>query len=159
MSETVASGVMSKEDYVRLARFRYAIRRFLEFSKKSATAHGLTPQQHQALLSIKSFPDRDAVTVGELAHHLCVRQNSAVELVDRLEALGLVERRASTADRRRVLLSLTEASESLLDALSVANLEELRRLAPSFAALIQSLTAEPGKTAKKGRAQGGRKAF
>ena len=154
MNETAALGMMTKEDYVRLARFRYAIRRFLEFSKKNATSCGLTAQQHQALLSIKSFPERDAVTVGELAHHLCVRQNSAVELVDRLEALGLVERRTSTEDRRRVLLSLTPASEKLLDELSVANLEELRRLAPSFATLIQSLTVEPGKNTKRTRTPG-----
>ena len=144
---------MSKEDYVRLARFRYAIRRFLEFSKKSATSQGLTPQQHQALLSIKSFPDRDAITVGELAHHLCIRQNSAVELVDRLEALGLVTRETSAVDRRRVLLTLTPNAESILESLSTANLQELRRLAPSFAALVQSLTANPAKASKRGRAR------
>ena len=151
MDEAPDSETMTKDDYVRLARFRYAIRRFLEFSKKNAATRGLTSQQHQALLSIKSFPDRDAVTVGELAHHLCIRQNSAVELVDRLEALGLVKRQTSTVDRRRVLLSLTDNSEAILESLSTANLQELQRLAPSFAALVQSLTAAPGKTSKRRR--------
>ncbi len=146
--------VMTKDDYVRLARFRYAIRRFLEFSKKNAASRGLTPQQHQALLSIKSFPDRDAVTVGELAHHLCIRQNSAVELVDRLEALGLVKRETSAVDRRRVLLSLTESSEAILESLSAANLQEIQRLAPSFAALVQTLTASPNKGSKRRRTVG-----
>jgi len=92
------------------------------------------------------------VTVGELAHHLCIRQNSAVELVDRLEALGLVKRETSTVDRRRVLLSLTDSSEAILESLSAANLQELRRLAPSFAALVQSLTLSPAKTPKRRRA-------
>ena len=64
---------MTKDDYVRLAKFRYAIRRFLAFSQKNAERHGLTPQHQQALLSIRSFPDRDKVTVGELAEHLCIR--------------------------------------------------------------------------------------
>ena len=144
---------MSKEDYVRLARFRYAIRRFLEFSKKNATSQGLTAQQHQALLSIKSFPDRDAITVGELAHHLCIRQNSAVELVDRLEATGLVARRTSAEDRRRVLLSLTQRAEDALAAMSSANLQELRRLAPSFAALVNSLTQNPSAAGRRRRAR------
>jgi DNA-binding MarR family transcriptional regulator len=153
MSDTADTEMMSKEDYVRLARFRYAIRRFLEFSKKSATSRGLTSQQHQALLSIKSFPDRDAVTVGELAHHLCIRQNSAVELVDRLEALGLVARETSAVDRRRVLLSLTPSAEAVLSSLSAANLQELRRLAPSFATLVQSLTAPSASVPKRGRSR------
>jgi len=144
MNDSTQDEVMSKEDYVRLARFRYAIRRFLEFSKKNATSQGLTSQQHQALLSIKSFPDRDAITVGELAHHLCIRQNSAVELVDRLEAIGLVTRQTSSEDRRRVLLSLTPRAEETLGSLSAANLQELRRLAPSFAALVHSLTQSSG---------------
>lgn len=144
--------LMSKDDYVRLARFRYAIRRFLEFSKKNATTHGVTAQQHQALLSIKSFPDRDAITVGELAHHLCIRQNSAVELVDRLEALGFVQRRSSADDRRRVLLGLTDRAEELLATMAAANLQELRRLAPSFATLIQSLAVEGGVRKGRGRA-------
>ena len=151
MNEAPDSDKMTKDDYVRLARFRYAIRRFLEFSKKNASSRGLTSQQHQALLSIKSFPDRDAVTVGELAHHLCIRQNSAVELVDRLEALGLVKRETSTVDRRRVLLSLTDSSEAILESLSAANLQEIQRLAPSFAALVQSLTAGPSKGGAKRR--------
>lgn len=152
MNDTANTETMTKDDYVRLARFRYAIRRFLEFSKKNAASRGLTSQQHQALLSIKSFPDRDAVTVGELAHHLCIRQNSAVELVDRLEALSLVKRETSTIDRRRVLLSLTPSAEAILESLSTANLQELQRLAPSFAALVQSLTASSTKSSKRRRA-------
>ena len=133
---------MAKSDYVQLAKFRYAVRRFLEFSQKNAEANGLTPQQHQALLSIRSFPDRDEITIGELAEHLCIRQNSAVELADRLGALGLVTRRQSDEDRRRVLLRLTPTAEKALAAMSAHNLQELRRLAPSFAALITSLTAD-----------------
>ena len=153
MNDAANIETMTKDDYVRLARFRYAIRRFLEFSKKSAASRGLTSQQHQALLSIKSFPDRDAVTVGELAHHLCIRQNSAVELVDRLEALDLVKRETSTVDRRRVLLCLTDGAEAMLESLSASNLQELRRLAPSFAALVQSLTTtSPSKSPRRRRA-------
>ena len=47
-----------------------ALRHFLHFSQSAARAAGLRPQQHQALLAIKGYPDRDEVTVGELADRL-----------------------------------------------------------------------------------------
>lgn len=37
---------LTDADYVKLADFRYALRRFLEFSEKAAAKEGLTPQQH-----------------------------------------------------------------------------------------------------------------
>src|SRR5580704_17079670 len=133
MTETPTAAAMSKDDYVKLAKFRHAIRRFADFSKTNAEMQGLTNQQHQALLSIRSFPDRDTVTVGELAQHLCIRQNSAVELVDRMEALGLVRRQIDAGDRRCVMVALTPASEAALHpcrALICANSIALRRRSP-----------------------------
>ncbi|MEO6753630.1 MAG: helix-turn-helix domain-containing protein, partial [Chthoniobacteraceae bacterium] len=77
---------LSKSQYEVLAAFRFALRRFLRFSEDAATAAGITPQQHQALLAIKGFPARDRVTVGELAERLQIRHHSAVGLIDRLVA-------------------------------------------------------------------------
>jgi DNA-binding MarR family transcriptional regulator len=130
---------MTKDDYVRLASFRFALRRFTAFSQANARRHGLTPQQHQALLSIRGFPDRDMIMIGELADHLCIKHHSAVELVNRLSALGLVYREVSPDDRRGVLAGLTPAAETALASLSANNLEEIRRLKPFFSALIKSL--------------------
>jgi DNA-binding MarR family transcriptional regulator len=130
---------MTKDDYVRLAGFRFALRRFTAFSQANAREHGLTPQQHQALLSIRGFPDRDMISVGELADHLCIKHHSAGELVDRLSALGLVYRQVSPDDRRSVLIGLTEAAETALASLSANHLEEIRRLKPFFSALMKSL--------------------
>ena len=42
-------------DYEALARFRYELRKFQAFSKTAAIKTGLTPQQHQALLTIRGF--------------------------------------------------------------------------------------------------------
>ena len=42
-------------DYAALARFRYELRKFQAFSKAAADQAGLTPQQHQALLTIRGF--------------------------------------------------------------------------------------------------------
>jgi len=51
-------------DYETLARFRYELRRFQAFSEAAANKSGLTAQQHQALLAIRGFSRRDAVSVG-----------------------------------------------------------------------------------------------
>ena len=88
-------------DYVGLAGFRYAVRRFLAFSNAAAADAGLTSQQHQALLAIKGFGGTDGLSVGDLAERLLIRNHTAVELVDRLMRAGLVERSHDPTDRRR----------------------------------------------------------
>jgi len=132
---------LSKADYEALAAFRHALRRFLDFSGEAAKTAGLTPQQHQALLAIKGFPGRDRVTIGELAEQLVQRHHSTVGLVDRLEALGLVQREADLEDRRRILVALTDRAEEVLAGLSAIHRDELRRLGPALAALLERLTA------------------
>jgi DNA-binding MarR family transcriptional regulator len=42
-------------------------------------------------LALKGFPDRDWDTVRELADRLQLRHHSVVELVNRMQAQGLVE--------------------------------------------------------------------
>ncbi len=132
-------GTVTKAEYESMAAFRYALRRFLRFSEDGAKAVGLTPQQHQALLAIKGYPARDSVTVGELAERLQVRHHSAVGLVDRLEALGLVERTSGKGDRRRVMLELTVSGSKLLERLSVMHRAELRRLGPELSSTLERI--------------------
>jgi len=130
---------LSKDDYEKLAEFRLGLRRFLDFSEQAAKEMGLTPRQHQALLSIRGYPGKDRITVGELAEHLLIRHHSAVELSNRLEALGLIERNVDPDDGRRILLSLTPAAESVLTRMSAAHLQELRRIGPRLAGLLKAL--------------------
>jgi DNA-binding MarR family transcriptional regulator len=127
-------------DYQALAAFRHALRRFLAVSQGNAARVGLTPQHHQALLSIKAgFPDRKQVSISDLADHLLLRNHSTVELVGRLCRAGLVERRTAAEDRRRVLLGLTPKGETLLDEVTTANLDELHLSAPMMTTLIERL--------------------
>ena len=126
-------------DYRALADFRHALREFLEFSGSAAKSVGLTPQQHQAMLSIIGAPEGQAVTIGFLAKRMLLKHHSTVELVDRLVELDLVARHADPADRRKVLLSLTAKSRRLLTKLSAVHIEELRRIRPAFAALLERL--------------------
>ena len=104
------------------------MRQFLRFSEVAARSVGLTSQQHQALLAIKGFPDGKAITIGQLAEQLQVAHHTAVELVDRLTLQNLVLREASTLDRRHVYLKLTDGGVEILETLTWAHREELRRL-------------------------------
>ena len=125
-------------DYEVLSEFRYLIRRFLEFSEDAAQAAGLTPRQHQALLAIRGFAAGQSITIGNLAERLRIRHHSAVELVDRLVAAGLVLRAHDAGDHRRVLLSLTRRADDCLAALSATHLDELARLEPSLKKILAS---------------------
>ena len=130
---------VSDSDYLTLAAFRAALRSFLRVSEDLAHDLGLTPQQHQALLAVRGFPDGDP-TIGQLAQRLRVHHNSAVGLVTRLAKQGYVRREASKEDMRRMHVSLTPKGHSVLDKLTEAHRIELRRIGPEIAQLLSELT-------------------
>jgi len=131
---------VSQAEYEALADFRQAVREFLRFSETSAAAAGLTPRQHQALLALQGNRGPALLGVGALAERLYVRHHSAVGLVDRLAALGLVARRPGRPDRRRVLVALTARGRRVLEGLSAAHREELRQLGPRLRAALEAVT-------------------
>ena len=130
---------VSKAEYQTLADLRYSLRQFMHFSEEAAQRAGLTPQQHQALLAIKGFPENRGITIGELAERLQVRHHSTVGLVDRLVLKKLVARNHHAADRRQVDLELTELGDSTLEKLSAAHKEQLRRMGPRIESLLKRL--------------------
>jgi DNA-binding MarR family transcriptional regulator len=129
---------LSDADYQALADFRYQIRRFLHFSEAAAKAAGLEPRQHQLLLALRADPHPPGPTIGALAERLLIRPHSAVGLVDRMEARGLVERTHIGKDRREVRVRLTAEAREELKHLSSLHRKELRRAGPL---LVQSLRA------------------
>jgi DNA-binding MarR family transcriptional regulator len=116
---------ISQADIQAIAAFRYAIRRFLRFSEQAARRENITPQQHQLLLAIKGFPNRDHATVSELAHRMQMRQHSVVGLIDRTVRLKLVRRERGTEDRREVFVFITPEGEAMLDRLTDMHRQEL----------------------------------
>ncbi|MBV9603217.1 MAG: winged helix-turn-helix transcriptional regulator [Chloroflexi bacterium] len=129
----VSSSSSTFVDYGALARFRLELRGFLHFSERAAHAAGIEPQQHQLLLALKGLPTNDEPpTVGNVATWLAIQHHSAVELVDRAVARGLVRREHDAHDRRRVLVHLTDEGEALLDRLSVMHQHELQSTAPAL---------------------------
>lgn len=134
--------MLTPTDYQALADFRFQIRRFLSISEQLARKAGMEPRQHQLLLAIKGQRDGQATTIGELAARMLVRHHTAVELIDRAEANGLVVRRRDTADRRAVHVELTAQGEALLQDLSRCHRLELESTGPALIAALQSLGLE-----------------
>lgn len=90
-------------DVARLMRRRF---------EQNARALGLTRSQCQVLAHLARH---EAIPQGALAEILEIEPITLTRIVDRLEAMGLVERRAHARDRRVRLLSLTERARPLLD--------------------------------------------
>lgn len=118
------------DDYVRLLDFRVRLRQFDHWSRAAAAEHGLTHAQHQLLLAIRGHRDAQGPTIGDCAAYLLVKHHTASELVDRTQALGLVQRVRDGSDSRVVRLRLTPQGRKVLRQLTAVHLEELRRLAP-----------------------------
>jgi DNA-binding MarR family transcriptional regulator len=127
---------LSLADYRALSDFRHQLRRFIAFSESAARAVGVEPRQHQVLLAIRGLPEGVEPTIQVLADRLVLKHHTVVELLDRLEAEGLIRRERALDDRRRALVAVTERGSELLRKLSHSHLDELRSLAP---ALVGSL--------------------
>jgi DNA-binding MarR family transcriptional regulator len=128
---------LRKKDFEALSDFRYQLRRFLRFSEEVVRGEGITPLQYLLLLHIKGFPGRDWATVGELAEKLQAHHHGTVALVSRCEGLGLVKRRPSETDRRRVEIHLTPKGERSIEQLARIHRAEL--LDHEFASYLHTL--------------------
>lgn len=134
-----SGGDLTARDYRNLAEFRRQIRQFLSFSEGVARQHGIEPKQHQLLLTLKGLPADVRPTIGEIAARLFIRHHSAVELVNRLEAAGLIERYQGEQDRREVFVRMTLTGGALLRKLSLVHRMELDRSGPTLAKALQSV--------------------
>ena len=127
-------------DYRALLAFRTALRTFNHWSEAQAEAAGLTHAQHQLLLAVKGHDDPRGPTIGEVADYLLLRHHSAVELVNRVQAAGFVERVRDADDGRIVRLRLCDSGEQAILALTQLHIDELRQLEP----LLSHLTGRKG---------------
>jgi DNA-binding MarR family transcriptional regulator len=122
-------------DYERLLQFRTGLRRFLHWSEEQARQAGVTPAHHQLMLAVRGHGDRRGPSIGELADYLTLRHHSAVGLVDRAEAAGLVRRVPDAEHPGTVRVTLTPSGSERLEALSSVHLDELARLGPAMASV------------------------
>ncbi len=124
-----------------LAEAFWALTRSLRLAARAATAQwDVTPSQARALRVVGRH---GALRPSELSEHLGIAPRSATEVIDDLEAKGLVARRPDPNDRRATLVALTERgaelgeqmrgargaeAERLFDQLSSADRRELARI-------------------------------
>ncbi len=123
-----------------LADFRFELRRFLHFSECAALEAGLQPQQHQLLLQVAGAPETTAVTIAYAAERLGLKHNSTVELVDRSEREGLLERTTDMDDKRRAILCITRKGRMILGRLAGDHARELNELAPRLSQALKQIT-------------------
>ena len=135
---------LGTRDYAQLASFRHSLRGFLRFSEAAAAQEGLTSQHYQAMLILRGWPDGEPVSINDLAQQLLIKHNSAVGLVDRLAHQGLVVRKPSTVDRRKVELRLSARGRQVLAKLAAVHRGELRRIGPVMEQFFSELTRDPG---------------
>jgi DNA-binding MarR family transcriptional regulator len=121
---------LTDRDYQLLLEFRAGLRQFLHWSKSQAEKAGLTSTQHQLLLAVRGHEDGRGPTIREVADSMMLRHHSAVELVDRAEAAGLVRRISDSHDQRLVRVRLSSDGARKLERLTLAHLDELEILAP-----------------------------
>jgi DNA-binding MarR family transcriptional regulator len=132
---------LTRQEFADLLEFRTLLHRFLRWREQEARAVGLTPVQHQMLVTIKGHLGDLPPTIGEIAESLVLRHHSTVELIDRAEDAGLVERWPDPEDGRMVRIRLTPLGEGKLNALTLLHLTEIRLrslVTPYLAELIQA---------------------
>src|SRR5437660_12646115 len=101
----------------------------MRWSEEQSSAVGLTPAQHQLLVAIKGHPGPEPPAIRDIAEYLLLQSHSAVGLVGRAEAAGVVRRQQDAKDARVVRVYLTEKGDRLVENLTTAHLAELYKLA------------------------------
>lgn len=138
---------LTHADFEKLLEFRVALRQFHHWSEDQARAAGLTHVQHQLLVAVKGHSGHLPPTVGDLADYMLLRPHSTVELIDRAEAAGLVQREPDSEDGRVVRVRLTSTGEGVLQTLTQAHLERLH----SLAAVLDELVSRTERGGNHGR--------
>jgi DNA-binding MarR family transcriptional regulator len=87
--------------------------------------HELTQGQYVALATLK---EQGPVGQRRLAELIAVDARNIVAVLDTLETGGLVERRAHTTDRRRRVVTLTDAGHAVVDAIAATAAAEQDRV-------------------------------
>jgi DNA-binding MarR family transcriptional regulator len=146
--ETVAIERQADE----LLRHWLELGRWMLSRKVSASLHPelggkLSPGQLQALAIVSEVGEP---RIGELATALSLDESTVTRLVDKLEAVGLAERRHSSADRRSTIVSITESGQKTIALVREHRrafmAEMLKSLDPTERAEFVRLTAKAAET-------------
>lgn len=102
---------------------------------------GLEPQQYLLLLMVRGLPDGTAPSVRVLAERLGLKHNSTVELINRMEARGYVQRSRNPRDGRQVLVLIEPRGQKLLERVARQRISDVRSRG---AELVEAMAAVVG---------------
>lgn len=94
-----------------LVTLRQIIRAIDMHSKQLVKRYGLTAPQLMVLKEIVSDED---INIGRVARKVSLSQATVTNIIDRLETRGMVTRERSAADKRRVIVRVTDKTRELL---------------------------------------------
>ncbi len=95
-----------------LVSLRQIIRAIDLHSKRLERESGLTGPQ---LLVMQQVANHGRPTAGVIAGEISLSQPTVTSIIDRLERKGLLKRERNQQDKRKVMLSLTDAGEATLE--------------------------------------------
>jgi DNA-binding MarR family transcriptional regulator len=103
--------------------------RHLDLARRKAFAeHGVEPWEFDVLSALRRSGSPYELSPGRLLRETMVTSGTMTNRVDRLSAKGLVERLPDPADRRGVLVRLTDAGRDRVDAALEQLLDQERLL-------------------------------
>ncbi len=105
--------------------FGAVARQLREKSAETLAPWDITPAHLRAL---RTLSRHGTMRLSELSDHLQVAPRTATEVVDALEARGLVRRRADPGDRRAILVEVTEHGAGVLAEIRAARGSEAGRV-------------------------------
>lgn len=79
--------------------------------------------------------------VAMLADRLCLKHNTVVELIQRLEKSGLIKKTPSPDDLRSVVVELTEEGLNRLGRLALNHVAELKHIGPEILKRLSKISS------------------
>jgi DNA-binding MarR family transcriptional regulator len=99
-------------------------RQLRQTSMQSLAQWDVTPSHSRAL---RVLTRHGVMRLSELSEHLHIAPRSTTEVVDALQAKGLIERHPDAQDRRATLISLTPEGNRVIEAIRSARGTEAER--------------------------------
>ena len=112
--------------------------RFRKLSVATSLCQDLSAGEMSLLIALCAYNgkvERETLPVCEISHRLKTTQPAATQLVNRLESKNLVVRKPDTADRRTVLVTVTEEGFAAFE-------KEFRRTEEAMGEIVERMGAD-----------------
>lgn len=93
-----------------------AIKSYRQFAQKRLNEKGFSITIDQWLV-LKTILDHEDISQNEIAEHIFKDKASVTRIIDLLISKGYLKRETSSANRRRVELTITKAGKDIIDAI------------------------------------------